>query len=318
MKIGIVGGGINGLYLAWKLSEKNHQVTVFEKKKQIGDNVVCSGLFSQRILDFIPQSQKLIKNRINYVLIHFPKKTIRVNFSKVFFVIDHGQLDQLVANLAQRSGAKLLLNQSINSMPEGFDRIIGCDGANSFIRRSLGLKEPKYKLGVLSFLEIRPRPQGGGRVSTDLEDYIEVWPKKKGFSWKIPRGENIEQGMIKELSSLKIELEEIKGAKLLKNGQAKIIPQGLIIPNHRSITLSGNAAGLTKPWSGGGVIWGLIGAEILLKTFPDFKKYRKLVRRFFIPKIILSKIGLKLVYFTGFRMPWLMPKRTSIESDFLL
>jgi len=301
MKIAIIGGGINGLYLAWKLSEKNHQVTILERKKQIGDNVVCSGLFSQRILDFIPQSQKLIKNRINHVLIHFPKKTIRVNFSKEFFVVDHSQLDQLTAKLAQRSGAKLLLGQNINQMPKGFDRIIGCDGANSFIRRSLYLKEPRYKLGVLELIN----KKGSG-------NYVEVWPDKTGFSWKIPRGENIEQGRIKELGSFKFE-----ESKFLKT-RAKIIPQGLIIPNHSSITLSGDAAGLTKPWSGGGVIWGLIRADILLKTFPDFRKYRKLVRRFFIPKIILSKIGLKLVYFAGFKIPWLMPKKASIESDFLL
>jgi flavin-dependent dehydrogenase len=301
MKIGIVGAGINGLYLGWKLSEKNHQVTVFERKKQIGESVVCSGLFSQRILDFIPQSQKLIKNRINYVLIHFPKKTIRVNFSKQFFVIDHSQLDQLVASLAQKSGAKLLLNQSINSIPQGFDKIIGCDGANSFVRRNLDLPDPKYKLGFLEFINKK-----------SSQDYVEVWPKKKGFSWKIPRGENIEQGIIKELCSFKFKKTEFSEKK------AKVIPQGLIIPNHDSITLSGDAAGLTKPWSGGGVIWGLLGADILLKTFPDFKKYRRRAKRFFIPKIILSKTGMNLVYFAGFKTPWLMPKKAKIESDFLI
>ena len=49
MKIGIVGCGINGSYLAWKLS-KEHDVMVFEKKKQIGKEV-CSGIVSQRIWD---------------------------------------------------------------------------------------------------------------------------------------------------------------------------------------------------------------------------------------------------------------------------
>lgn len=300
MKIAIVGGGINGLYLGWKLSEKNHQVTIFERKKQIGENAVCSGLFSQRILDFIPQSQNLIKNKINYVLINFPKKTIRVNFSKEFFVMDHGQLDRLVSILAQKSGAMIFLGRNINQIPESFDRIIGCDGANSFIRRSLGLKEPKYKLGILNIVE--------GRGS---KDFVEVWPAKTGFFWRIPRGENTEQGTINSLDSLK-DLPKKRG------GRAKVIPQGLIVPNHSSITLCGDAAGLTKPWSGGGVIWGLLAADILLKTFPDFKKYRKSVRRFFIPKIIISKLGTKLIYFVGFRTPWLLPKRAGIESDFLV
>jgi len=310
MKIAIVGGGINGLYLAWKLSEKNHDVSVFERKNQIGDNIVCSGLFSERILNFIPRSQNLVKNRINYVLIHFPKKTIRVHFSKDFFLIEHSRLDQLVAELAQKSGAKIFLGQNISQIPENFDRIIGCDGANSFVRRSLGLKEPKYKLGFLSLTEARPLQNCRGRAS----NFVEVWPDKTGFSWKIPKGgENTEYGAIKELGSF-----DFKGTEFLKVNKAKIIPQGLIIPNHSSITLCGDAAGLTKPWSGGGVIWGLFAADILLKTFPDFKKYRKLIIKFFLPKIIISKLGRKSIYFIGFKIPWLLPKNSRIESDFLL
>ncbi len=64
MKIAIIGAGTCGLYLGWKLAEKKHKVTIFEKKKEIGQEV-CSGLFSQRILKFLPQSRKLIQNRIN-------------------------------------------------------------------------------------------------------------------------------------------------------------------------------------------------------------------------------------------------------------
>jgi flavin-dependent dehydrogenase len=308
MRVAIVGGGINGLYLAWKLSEKNHQVTIFERKKQIGENAVCSGLFSQRILDFIPQSQKLIKNRITYVLIHFPKKTIRVNFSKEFLVIDHSRLDQLAAGLAQKSGAKLFLGQNITQVPEGFDRIIGCDGTNSIIRRELKLKEPKYRLGIIGSLEVGSN-----------EHYVEVWPNKNGFIWKIPRGLKVEYGIIADPEKANQIFDDfLKKHNIYLSKQAKLIPRGLIIPDNSLITLCGDAAGLTKPWSGGGVVWGLLAADILLKTFPDFKKYRKLAKRFFIPKIIISKLGTKFVYFAGFKTPWLLPKKTGIESDFLV
>ena len=60
MKVAIIGAGICGLYLALKLSESGSEVTVFEKKEKIGKEV-CSGLVSERILDFIPESQKLIQ-----------------------------------------------------------------------------------------------------------------------------------------------------------------------------------------------------------------------------------------------------------------
>jgi len=308
MRVAIIGAGISGLYLAWKLSEEGNQITVFERNNQIGQKI-CSGLFSQRILEFIPKSRKLIQNRIDHVILHFPKKTVKVEFSKDFFVMSHSQLDKLVADLAREAGAEIILNSDISSIPKEYDRIIGCDGANSFVRKSLGLSGPVYRLGILGFLD---KPCS--------ESYVETWPCKNGFIWKIPRNKETEYGILAKPKEAKIILDEFlnKNNIVLKRIESKIVPQGFIIPSNPLITLCGDAAGLTKLWSGGGVIWGLSAAEILLKTFPDFLKYKKAMRRFFILKIILSKIAVKSVYFLGFKMPWFLPKKTGIESDFLL
>ena len=295
MQVAIIGAGINGLYLGWKLSEMSHDVIVFDKKERIGDNVVCSGLFSERIFSFIPQSRNLVKNKINYVNIHFPKKTIRVNFSKPFFVIDHADLDRLVA---KKTKARIILNKNIEEIPGGFERVIGCDGANSVIRKKLNLKSPKFRLGALKTRR--------GPTSTD---FVDVWPCKTGFSWKIPRGGNtIEVGQIADFSEIKKE----------SGFFYKIIPQGLIMPKNKKITLCGDAAGLTKPWSGGGVVWGLTTADMLLKNFPDFLKYKKEAKKFFTPKIIFSKFAIKTVNFCGFRAWPFLPKKVAMESDFLL
>ena len=83
------------------------------------------------------------------------------------------------------------------------------------------------------------------------------------------------------------------------------------------MALCGDAAGLVKPWSGGGVIWGLTAAGILLKNFPDFIKYQKAVKREFSAKFVFSGLATKLVYFFGFKIPWIMPANFEIDGDFL-
>jgi len=347
MTIAIIGAGITGLYLAWKLAEKGHQVTIFEKKEKIGKKA-CSSLFSERILEFIPQSQKLIQNQIERVLIHFPKKTLTIRLggggvsSKKLLVMSHFELDNLVANLAENSGVKIILNHPINypsiatggderkfidSLPEGFDRVIGCDGPNSMVRKNLGLSEPKYLLAIQGFT---PTPlleeSGGGFVETwpQIPERSEGWRRMnilrpQGFIWRIPRGKETEYGIISNPGQAKTLFENFlkKNNLRLSRLESGIVPQGFLIPKDPSTTLCGDAAGLTKPWSGGGVIWGLTSAEILLKNFPNFLKYQKEMKKTFLPKILLSKIATKIVYFLGFNFPWILPKNIKIESDFL-
>ncbi len=303
----IVGAGICGLFLARKLSQNGHQVTVFEKKEKIGKKE-CSGLFSERILKFIPESRKLIQNKINSVLINFPGKRIRIRFSKDFLVMSHFELDNLMAGLAKRAGAKITLNHSISSLPQGFDKIIGCDGPNSVVRKELGLPNLAHRLAVQGFVS-----------KEDYSDSVEAWPVKDGFLWKIPRGKETEYGIIadpeeaKEIFDKFLSKNQIKSEKL----ESALVSRGFSITASSSVTLCGEATGLTKPWSGGGVIWGLTAAEILLKNFPDFLKYKNALRRFFLPKIILSKAATEFFYFLGLKVPWILPGNLKIEADFL-
>lgn len=340
MKVAIVGAGICGLYLGWKLAERGEEVTVFEKKEKIGKEV-CSGLVSERILKFIPESKKLIQgdelrsssrfasarvNEIDYCLINFSKRTLKIQFSGKFFVMNHFELDNLVASLAEQAGAKILLKYNVTrkefvTFQGEFDMIIGCDGANSIVRKNLGLPNPIFRLGIRGFIRKKDHSDPEGEPSVPYRaGFVETWPVKEGFIWKIPRGKETEYGII----------SDPKGAKLLFDGfleknnfylervNSGVIPQGLIVPKNQKITLCGDAMGLTKPWSGGGVIWSLIAADILLKNFPDFLKYQKEIKKFFLSKIIFSKMAKISVYFFGFNFPCILPKEIRIEGDFLI
>ena len=308
-KIAIVGAGICGLYLARKLSDKGHLVSVFEKKDKIGKEA-CSGLFSQRIIDFIPESKGLAQNYIKSAKIHFPRKDINLVFSKDFLVMDHASLDRLAAELAKKSGVKIFLNNKVINVPTGFDRIIGCDGALSFIRKKLHLREPSFQVGIQGFVQRK-----------SFNSFVEVWPTREGgFVWRIPRGESIEYGIMSTIGESRSQLDRFLKERDIKIERIRsaLIPQGFLIPKNKKITLCGDAAGLCKPWSGGGVIWGLTAADILLKTFPDFIAYQKEMKKFFLPRILLSKLATKLTYFLGFNFPWIFPQKIQMENDFLI
>ncbi|MFH1820399.1 MAG: FAD-dependent oxidoreductase [Candidatus Nealsonbacteria bacterium] len=301
----IIGAGITGLYLAQKLSEQGHKVTLFEKRSEIG-KMACSGLFSEEVLAFFPESESLVENRITSVVVHFPKKTVRVRFKTPFLVMSHAELDRLAAKKAEASGVRILLNKHIEDLPREFDKIIGCDGANSAVRQALNLKPPSFRLGILGFFDKK-----------DNTDFVETWAVKNGFIWRIPRGERTEYGILSGIVEAKAIFESFLKKENVKLSEIKsgLVPQGLVFAKNDSVTLCGDAVGLTKPWSGGGVVFGLTSAQILVDSFPDFKEYRKRLKKRFKLKIIVLKIFTQVVYFLGFNFPRILPKNIKIEND---
>jgi flavin-dependent dehydrogenase len=312
MKVAIIGGGICGLYLGKKLVDSGHQVEVFEQKTAIGKEC-CSGLFSERLFDFIPESRRLAENKINRCLIHFPRKTVTLEFNRRFFVIEHARLDQLAEKQAEAGGVKVTLGLKIgkdlfNDLTDKFDRVIACDGALSKTRDRLGLKKPKLYLGIQGFLE-----------KENSSDFVETWATKNGFIWKIPRGTSEEYGIMEEPP----EAMNIFGDFRKKNNlsfagiKSAPIPQGFALPRNATVTLCGDASGLIKPWSGGGVVWGLKEADILLKNFPDFVKYKNEAERYYGTEIAVASLIKKAVYWLGFNLPFLIPNAKRIDGDYL-
>ena len=308
MRIAIVGAGTIGLYLAWKLVEKGYKVTVFEKRAKFGEKP-CSSLISERLKDFIPLEESIITNRISSFIIHFPKKDIILNLKTPHLIVNRKKLDESLFGFSQRAGAQIKFNEFISKIPEGFDRVIGCDGALSKIRDCLFLPKPYFRQGIFFRIPCQ-----------DSSFQVETWLLKSGFLWKIPRGKEIEYGGIGKVSLIKKEFEKfcLKQKIDISKTELKtsLIPQGLIIPKTKNITLCGDSMGLTKPWSGGGMIWGLKASNMLLDNFPDFEKYHREVKNFFRLKIIKGKLLNSLVYFFGNNFPFLLPKEVKWDNDF--
>ncbi len=309
MKVAIVGCGITGSYLAWRLSQLGHEVTIFEKRAEIG-KVVCSGLISERLWQFVPENKGLVEHSIESANVHFSNWTGKLKFKQRMLLMSHAELDKYVAKLAENSGVKIILNHKVDELPQIFDRVIGTDGALSITRKLLGLKEPHFKTGLQFFVPEK-----------NSDNFVDTWPTASGFFWKIPRGDRVEYGIMEEQKVAKKLLDEFCEQLKIKitDLQAWPIPGGMIVSDNPTVTLcGGDACGLTKPWSGGGVIWSLTAANILLRNFPDFNAYHRELRKFFGFMVWKTTLINKLGYFLGNYLSWLLPKEREIDSDFIL
>ncbi|NIO44067.1 MAG: hypothetical protein GTN36_00735 [Candidatus Aenigmarchaeota archaeon] len=318
MKIGIIGCSINGAYLAWKLSERN-EVTVFEKNKAIGEKP-CSGLISERIWKFIPKNEDIVENTIEEALIYFPKKKLKLKLNPKMLVINRKLLDQTVTKFAEKNGAKILLDNEVKKVyfvrktkPQliadkiyEFDYLLGCDGFNSIVRKALTLKKPKYKLGIYAY-----------KKKKDESKLVKVFPSKNGFAWIIPRGSRVEYGILDNVNIARERFDKFCRLRKFKPKQiySHVIPEGLVKLEAERVALCGDALGLTKPTSGGGVIWGLTACNILLKNFPNLKKYNNDIRKFFGPKFFFSRLGNRFARFFGQKFPRILPKEMYFDSD---
>ncbi|MDD4333948.1 MAG: FAD-dependent oxidoreductase [Candidatus Pacebacteria bacterium] len=299
-KVAIVGAGIIGLYTASSLQKKGFEVTVFEKEslEKVGKKS-CSTLVSKRVLDFLSLDEEIIENRINKCLIKFKNKDVVLEFNPFHLVLNR---EKLVLKMIKEAQFKIVFESRKTSFEE-FDYIIGADGANSFIRKSLGLKDPKFKVGL--------------KIEKDLKDNSDITiteKSKNGFAWYIPKGDYVEYGILETKENLKQAWRKFDKKGL--NMSFALVPQGLILPKDKKYTLVGDATGLTKPWSGGGIIWQLYEARFLVETFPDFKKYNSRVKKFFFFKIIKGRIANRIVHFVGGNLSFLIPSKIKYDNDF--
>lgn len=320
MRVGIVGCSINGAYLAYRLSKSGYDVTVFESKKEVGGKP-CSGLVSERLWDFVPRNDALVENAVSTVEFRFPKKKTTVVFSHRMLALKRGELDRYVAGLAEDAGAKIRLGHKVvkiifvgrskphlvaesggKTVAQEFDQIIGCDGANSMVRPYARAAKPSFRLGLYAILKRKSK-----------KNNVEIIPTKDGFRWKIPRGGNTEVGALEKPENAK---KIFRRARSLGVHSA-IIPEGLSLSKDRRFALCGDAAGLTKPWSGGGIVWGMTAANLLAESKLDTAKYNRKLQKYFGPKIFFSRLARKAVFFAGKYARFLIPKRAHTDSDWL-
>lgn len=281
----VVGAGPAGSRFAKSAAEAGYDVIVFDQG-EIGKPLACSGHVSLNIWEYVPDDAKsrLFQNDIFGARFHVngpgSKAYPFYRNEPVSNAIDRVALDKTLAETAREQGAEVKDYHTVTQITETAEKvrvtvksanetftvesrmIAGCDGPQSRVRRSLDLPAPTEQLhGVLGFDD-----------TPDHDDFVDVHLTVPGFfAWRIPRGTaGVEYG----LAAPPTESVPSRFDSLVSGYSASIttrcsggIPIGAPdrITSHRGF-LIGDAAGQTKPFTGGGILYGMTAADIAAAT----------------------------------------------------
>ncbi|MGC9310165.1 MAG: hypothetical protein ACP5E4_00400 [Candidatus Aenigmatarchaeota archaeon] len=282
----IVGGGVAGLQTAALLKGKS--VLLLEEHKNLGPRR-CSGFVSSRISGFFDLPAGIVERRVEKAIIRCGESEFGLGINSL--VIDKERFERfLLLKAGKNAQIRHEMAKSIKKRdnyvsvetPSGTCNtrfIVGCDGANSLVRRVFLEGCPKkFYFGHFAYSSEKPN------------DFYEVFFDSKYsdlFSWTAPRRGKTEYGLIAE-RNIKAYRDRFMAENPPKNVLEEgfgVIPTGLGPCSFGRGILIGNAAGQTKPLTGGGIIYSLIAAQIAAKELsrpnPDFAAYEKKCKRAF-------------------------------------
>lgn len=267
----IVGAGPIGLRLASLLAKDGFEVLVLEEHPEIGNPSHCSGLFSTHIFEIVGMegNRGILHGSGRAKIVSPSSKVLEIGDGRTrAYVVDRVEFDRSIARDAINSGVDIHLKERVRRVhyPEVTTSsksyrsriIVGADGINSVVRKSMGVQSPII-IGAAQVV---------AKYDYESEDTVEIFLGSHVapgfFAWAIP----LFDGMAKVgLASyghswplLKNLLRRIDAKPLSISGGG--IPIGTVSRTYGYGTiLVGDAAGQVKATSGGGVYPGLRAVE---------------------------------------------------------
>ena len=283
----IVGGGPAGLHAARELSSAGADVVVLEEHATVGEPVHCTGVLAADAFDEFALPADSILNELRTVTFHPPSgETVAYSTpSTEAVVVDRARFDAGLARVAERSGAAIRRGLRATAIEVDRDRVtvtcgdeavpgrvclLAC-GANYAIQRRAGFGMPRLLLNSAQ------AELPAGRVR-DVEVHFGSTVAPRGFAWAVPvRRERpyvrigvmcdgdagrFFQRMLDTLSTR----WGIDDAVRCQPRQ-KVLPLAPLKQTYADrVLLLGDAAGLVKPTTGGGIYYSLVSGALASET----------------------------------------------------
>ena len=283
----VVGAGPSGSRTAWNFSKEGYKVVLIDRAEVIGEPCQCAGLITPRTFEYLGYERPILQE-MDGARLWGPKDSyldFQASETKAL-VIDRPDLDRSIANKALEAGTEVLhghtylghekvnggirakLRNKTKKFTIDVKLLVGADGPLSRVARNAGISG---KREILRAFGADVRGYKGKDTHVDLFVGSELAPRF--FGWGIPTGPN--EGRIGIATTLPHKPMPffrdyfLKGAPSKLLGGAKIInlisgliPFGTANPSYTdNVILTGDAAGMAKPTSGGGIYSGLISAD---------------------------------------------------------
>jgi len=282
----VIGGGPSGLSAAWSASSHGANVILFEEHEEIGVPRHCAGLVSGEGLKLIgmPCKSSFIENKVHRALLLINGVCIELKkMGEPLYVLDREAFDKEMAERALYSGSNMMLNTRVKELErKGEDIVVKTtrgsylcrlaidgEGAKASLAVRMGLSGPQYRLTALQ-MELR-----GASVHSDEVLVIEGRRWAPGFfAWIIPLSNNeVRVGLASIIGRCDLLLKRLMkkhplASKVLKNCAVKRVYGGTVVLGSikkaftENLMVVGDAAGQTKPLTGGGIIYGSLCGSI--------------------------------------------------------
>ena len=279
----VIGGGPTGSHTARRLAEKGYSVLVVEKNNSAGQKLCCTGIVGRECVNTFDIDNKVILKQVNSATLFAPSgESLHLQRSEPqAAILDRPAFDISMMKRAQRVGVEYrfkyrVINAAINNDRVSVKVVNGekeyqihtkavvvASGFTPGLNKRLGLGEYKdYAIGAqaeISAAGLNEVEVYFGNIAPGFFAWLVPTGKGRGRAGLLTRGE---AGPL-----LKKWLKQLAKQGRIKSADVQINYGGIPLkPPSRTygerMVAVGDAAGQVKPTTGGGIYYGLIGAEI--------------------------------------------------------